>query len=83
MKRIERKRMKELQEKYHIRAQAVNDRYDKFIDNANKFRMDCVGEVYKLKSQDKELKVLQKMDEEVYLKNWRKKKELREIEEKI
>jgi len=83
MKRDERKRMKELQEKYSIRAQAINNHYNKFINDANNFRAYCVGEVFKLKSQDKELKVLQKMDEEVYQKNYKKKKELMEIESKI
>jgi hypothetical protein len=45
--------------------------------------MHCVGEVHKLMDQDKELKVLEEMDAEVYQKNYKKKKELIAIEDKI
>ena len=75
MKRVERKRLKFLQDKYHVRAQAVNNNYDKFLKEADKFRMRCVEEIYKLRNQDKELRNLEKLDQETYKINQEKKNE--------
>jgi len=75
MKRIERQRLKILQDKYYNRMTKVNDNYSKFLKEADKFRMKCVEEIGKLLDQDKELQKLRKMDNDVYQKNLKKKQD--------
>jgi len=74
MKRKERKRMRNLMDKYYDRMGAVNNLYDEFIKEADKFRMNCVQQIGKLMDKDKELKKLLEESQKVYKKNRDEKK---------
>jgi len=81
MKRKERKKMKQLQDKYYSRMQKINDNYDEFIKQANIFRMKSVEEIGKLMNQDRELQKLLKESQYIWNKNQEIKQKIKEKEE--
>ncbi len=74
MRRKDRKKMGELQEKYLNSMNKINSLHNNFLKELDKFRMNCVGEILKLKYKDKELQTLVKEADKVYIKNQEKKK---------
>lgn len=74
MKREERQKMKELEEKYYNRMDKINSFYDDFIRQADNFRMKCVYQISKLMREDKELSILRTEAIKIYNKNKEKRK---------